>query len=163
MSIWFYIHSNVPFLGIANLAGRSVRSDSPCAQQEPLLSPGIYIDRTMSPCGYYQEHSPPPFPRHQVPSIVHRWEHGPLSEVGTLTTWAIGSFPLRPDSLSELVIVGVWNEMGVMGRSIGLRVSSWVEKWSTFHALITFGSVALFSERTRRQIMTGIMLWWCET
>jgi len=65
---------------------------------------------------------------------------------------------LCPDGLSELVIVGERKSMGVKGTSTGLRVSCWVEKWSPFHALIMVGSVAFFNERTRRQIITGIII-----
>lgn len=34
-----------------------------------------------------------------------------------------------------------------------------MEKWSTFHALTKFGSEAFLRERTRRQIITGVMLY----
>jgi hypothetical protein len=48
-------------------------------------------------------------------------------------------------------------DMGTPLRNWGW-VEKLVEKWSTFHARTRFGSVALRRERTRRQIITGIIL-----
>lgn len=84
--------------------GRARRGSTEEVVSEILCSPQVYTSVELRVL------APPTAPftlASQVPSIVHRWEHGTLSGGDTLTVWAIERFPISFDLLSELVTVGV--------------------------------------------------------